>query len=162
MASQGALRVIEGGGAVTGSPYKPFGTLGAGSSGAFVAENDMWTMYTAYTAATAGDTLLGNLFPSGLAAGVGAVSAGGFAVGTQELLAEIEGLKSRVAALESAIEVIDELDWQEALKRARAYFDSRPGQKIYPDELAGAIRTSISQAIDVCEALEKEGAVAGQ
>jgi hypothetical protein len=59
----------------------------------------------------------------------------------------------------AAIEIVEELDWDDALSRGRAYFDSHPGKAIFPDELAFALQTSISQAIDICEALQKEGAV---
>ena len=75
------------------------------------------------------------------------------------LLMEISSLKERVAKLEAAIEIVEELDWDDALARGRIYFDSHPGKPIFPDELAAEISTSISQAIEVCEALQKEGAV---
>jgi hypothetical protein len=78
---------------------------------------------------------------------------------TAQLLAEISALKARVAKLEAAFEIVEELDWDDALLRARAYFDARPGQSVFPDELASFLKTSISQAIELCEALEREGAI---
>jgi hypothetical protein len=102
---------------------------------------------------------------SGTLVGIGA----GFSLGTdvrlmgiRDLLREIEELRERVGLLEQTTEIIDEPDMDEALETARSYFDSKPGHRIYPDELAAAIGTSVSQAIEICEALEKEGSIAAQ
>ena len=75
------------------------------------------------------------------------------------LLTEIESLKQRVAQLEGSIEIIDELEWDEAIEKARAFFAEREGP-VYPDELAESLGTSVSQAIELCEALMEEGLVA--
>jgi hypothetical protein len=82
--------------------------------------------------------------------------------GNEALRQEIERLNRRVTALEQTILVVSELDFAEALERARKVFDSRPGQKIYPDELAAILGTSVSQAVEVCTALEKEGSIVAQ
>jgi hypothetical protein len=81
---------------------------------------------------------------------------------TANLLDEIAELNKRIATLEQAINVVEELDLELALDRARAFFDSKRGQSIYPDELAQAIGTSVSQAVEVCEVLEREGEIAGR
>ena len=78
------------------------------------------------------------------------------------LRAEIDALKSRVAALENAFEFVEELEWDDALTRARGYFLKHKGQSISPIDLAAILNTSYSQAADICEALEKEGAVVGR
>lgn len=81
----------------------------------------------------------------------------------QELvLQEIEKLKRRVSTLEEALEIVDELPWEEALDRGRAYFADNPDKPTTPDVLARVLRTSITQASDVCLQLEKEGLVAGE
>ena len=77
----------------------------------------------------------------------------------RNLLAEIENLEQRVANLEASIEIVDELSWEEAIEKARAFFANRAGPA-YPDELADSLETSVSQAIALCEALEQEGLVA--
>ena len=77
----------------------------------------------------------------------------------RNLLAEIENLEQRVANLEASIEFVDELPWRDALQKARVFFEEHTGS-IYPDELAESLRTSVSQAIALCEALEQEGLVA--
>jgi hypothetical protein len=77
------------------------------------------------------------------------------------LLLEIQSLKERVAKLEEAIEVVDELDWDTALARARDFFTSSRRINVYPTELAEHLGTSISQAMDICELLASEGVVVG-
>jgi hypothetical protein len=82
--------------------------------------------------------------------------------GMHDLIRDLERLEERIAALEQAINIIDEPDLDEATGKARSYFDSNPGRPIYPDELAAAIGTSVSQAIEICEILEKEGSIAAR
>ncbi len=77
------------------------------------------------------------------------------------LLAEVTALRSRVAALEGMFEVIEELDWETALSRGRELFKTA-SKPLYPTEVADALKTSVSQAIEVCEALELEGSVEGK
>jgi len=77
------------------------------------------------------------------------------------LLSEINSLKERVAKLEAVIEIVDELDWDTALARAREFFTSAKRSNVYPTELAEHLGTSISQAIDLCELLAAEGVVVG-
>ena len=74
---------------------------------------------------------------------------------------EVEELRQRISALEEAL-FIDELEWDEALQRARKHFRSRRGCSVLPTELAEALGTSVSQALDLCEALEREGAVVAE
>ena len=76
-----------------------------------------------------------------------------------DLLAEISDLRRRVASVEQALDLVDEMNWDEALVAARGLFASRKGEGIYPTELADILGTSVSQAVELCEALEKEGAV---
>jgi hypothetical protein len=77
------------------------------------------------------------------------------------LLSEVNSLKERVAKLEAAIEIVDELDWGSALARARDFFTSSKRSNVYPTELAEYLGTSISQAMDLCEFLAAEGVVVG-
>ncbi len=78
------------------------------------------------------------------------------------ILLEIEKLKRRVSSLEAVLEVVDELPWEEALDRGRAYFADNPDKPTTPDVLARILMTSVAQAADVCLQLEKEGLVAGE
>jgi hypothetical protein len=75
------------------------------------------------------------------------------------LLSEISALKERVAKLEQVIEVVDELDWDLALSKAREFFTREKRKDVRPPELADYLGTSISQAADLCDALEREGIV---
>jgi hypothetical protein len=75
---------------------------------------------------------------------------------------QIRALEARVAKLESEIGVVDELSWEVAIDWARRFFDQNVGKSFFPDDLAQAIGTSVSQAIELCAALEKEGAVSGR
>jgi hypothetical protein len=77
-------------------------------------------------------------------------------------MAEIEQLKRRVASLEEALEIVDELEWDQALARARAFFADNPGKPTTPDVLARILKTSIMQAADICTQLETEGLVAAE
>jgi hypothetical protein len=62
--------------------------------------------------------------------------------------------------LEGAIEVVEELDWDAALSAARLFFAERGKAPAYPTDLADYLRTSVSQAMELCDALEKEGSIA--
>jgi hypothetical protein len=81
---------------------------------------------------------------------------------TSSLVDVIEQLKKRITALEQAIEIVEEPDFEVALEKARRFFDGSRGQKFHPDELADAIGTSVSQAIEICDTLEKEGSIVGK
>lgn len=76
----------------------------------------------------------------------------------QALLAEIAKLNARVDALESLFEYVEELDWGVALAKARQIFLSSDAP-VSPIELADALGTSYSQAIELCEVLEKAGEI---
>lgn len=54
--------------------------------------------------------------------------------------------------------VVEELDWEEALARAREFFNKSAGP-IFPTDLAAELATSVSQAVELCDALEEEGLV---
>lgn len=79
-----------------------------------------------------------------------------------KILAELEHLKRRVASLEQALEIVDELPWDDALDRGRSYFADNPDRPTTPDILAVVLETSVVQAADVCAQLEREGLVASR
>jgi hypothetical protein len=79
-----------------------------------------------------------------------------------KILEELEELKRRVASLEQALEIVDELPWDDALDRGRSYFADNPDRPTTPDVLAVILETSVAQAADVCAHLEREGLVASR
>jgi hypothetical protein len=50
---------------------------------------------------------------------------------TSSLVDEIEQLKKRITALEQAIEIVEEPDFEVALEKARRFFDGSRGQKYF-------------------------------
>lgn len=98
---------------------------------------------------------------------VGATHSGGsgYSIGlstgpraSQALLSEIAGLKARIEALESAFEVVEEMDWAEALAKSREIFSAHK-VPLSAVELADALGTSYSQAIEICGILEGAGEI---
>jgi hypothetical protein len=79
-----------------------------------------------------------------------------------KILTELEQLKRRVASPEQALEIVDELPWEDAVDRGRSYFADNPDRPTTPDILAVVLQTSVAQAADVCAQLEREGLVASR
>jgi len=75
-----------------------------------------------------------------------------------ELRELVADLQKRVASLEMQIGAIDELEWDDALAKARDFF-AEPRTADAAD-VAEAIGTSVTQAVDLLAALEAEGAIA--
>lgn len=78
----------------------------------------------------------------------------------EQLVEQVALLNRKIDALSGGAEDADEVDipFEAAIALAREYF-SKHKEPTYPDELAERIGISVGQAIEVCEALVKEGQV---
>jgi hypothetical protein len=54
---------------------------------------------------------------------------------------------------------IREMDQDKAIEAVTAYFDARPNEPIYPDEIAKALSIPVGQAIEICDLLLVRGVV---
>jgi hypothetical protein len=88
---------------------------------------------------------------------IGVFSAAPASDDLRALTDRIAALEAKVEALQASLHVVEELGWEDALARAREYFESHPDLPTTPDILAEEIGTSIEQAVELSEYLMGEG-----
>lgn len=82
------------------------------------------------------------------------------------LVAENEGLKAKVVAMQatdSAETVLDvrDIPREQAKEEVRAFFKDHHGKAIYPSDVMEALSLDYDLVYEICEELEREGAVKG-
>ncbi|MBM4275932.1 MAG: hypothetical protein FJ134_15955 [Deltaproteobacteria bacterium] len=83
-----------------------------------------------------------------------------------KLKADNEGLRAKVAAMQAANSAerfleIREIPREQAKKEVRAFFEAHHGKAIYPSDVMEALALDYDLVYEICEELEKEGAVKG-